>query len=68
MKQKVIEELSTTEILERLVEEKQQLVKLKLNNAVSPLENPPKFTEQRRTVARLNTEIRKRELKATSKK
>jgi large subunit ribosomal protein L29 len=68
MKQKVIEELSTTEILERLVEEKQQLVKLKLNNAVSPLENPHKIKEQRRTVARLNTEIRKRELKATSKK
>ena len=68
MKQKVIEELSTTEIIERLVEEKQQLVKLKLNNAVSPLENPHKIKEQRRTVARLNTEIRKRELKATSKK
>ncbi len=68
MKQKVIEELSTTEILERLVEEKQQLVKLKLNNAVSPLENPHKIKEQRRTVARLNTEIRKRELKATPKK
>lgn len=68
MKQKVIEELSTTEIVERLVEEKQQLVKLKLNNAVSPLENPHKIKEQRRTVARLNTEIRKREMKATSKK
>jgi large subunit ribosomal protein L29 len=68
MKQKVIEELSTTEIVERMVEEQQQLVKLKLNNAVSPLENPHKIKEQRRTVARLKTEIRKREMKATSKK
>ena len=68
MKQKVIEELSTTEIVERMVEEQQQLVKLKLNNAVSPLENPHKIKEQRRTVARLKTEIRKREIKATSKK
>jgi len=68
MKQKVIEELSTTEIVERMVEEQQQLVKLKLNNAVSPLENPHKIKEQRKTVARLKTEIRKREMKATSKK
>lgn len=68
MKQKVIEELSTPELVERLVEEQQQLVKLKLNNAVSQLENPNKIKEERKTVARLKTELRKRELKATSQK
>ena len=62
MKQKVIAELSTPEIVERLVEEKQQLTKLKLNHAVSPIENPQKIKEQRRTIARLMTEIRKRQI------
>ncbi|MBQ9436297.1 MAG: 50S ribosomal protein L29 [Bacteroidales bacterium] len=62
MKQKVIQELSTPELVERLVEEKQQLIKLKLNHAVSPIENPQKIKEQRRTIARMHTEIRKRQI------
>ena len=61
MKQQVITELSTPELKERLVEEKLQLNKLTLNHAVSPIENPNKIKEQRKTVARLLTEIRKRE-------
>jgi len=64
MKQQVITELSTPELKERLVEEKLQLSKLTLNHAVSPIENPNKIKEQRKTVARLLTEIRKRELTA----
>ena len=67
MKQQVIRELTTPEVKERLVEEKQQLVKLKLNHAVSPIENPQKIKEQRRTVARLKTELRMRELKENVK-
>ena len=67
MKQHVIRELSTPEVKERLVEEKQQLVKLKLNHAVSPIENPQKIKEQRKTVARLMTELRMRELKENVK-
>ncbi|MBO4654991.1 MAG: 50S ribosomal protein L29 [Bacteroidales bacterium] len=67
MKQQVIRELSTPEVKERLVEEQQQLVKLKLNHAVSPIENPQKIKEQRRTVARLKTELRMRELKENVK-
>ena len=55
------------EVKERLVEEKQQLVKLKLNHAVSPIENPQKIKEQRKTVARLMTELRMRELKENVK-
>jgi len=62
MKQKVIHELSTPEVIERLAEEKKHLIKMKLNHAVSPLENPNKIKEQRRTVARLKTELRKREI------
>jgi large subunit ribosomal protein L29 len=62
MEQKVIRELTTGEILERLDEEKKQIIKLKLNHAVSPLENPNKIKTYRKTIARLKTELRRRVL------
>jgi large subunit ribosomal protein L29 len=62
MKQSVILGLSTKELYERLEEEKKQLVKLKLHHVVSSIENPNKIKEYRKTVARLKTEIRAREL------
>jgi large subunit ribosomal protein L29 len=63
MEQKVIRELTTSEINERLEEETKQLTKLKLNHAVSPLENPNKISAYRKTIARLRTELRSRALK-----
>ena len=60
MKQEVIRELSTPELIERLEEERIQLSKLKLNHAISPLENPNKIKVYRRTVARLTTEVVRR--------
>lgn len=62
MKQNVIIELANDDLLERLEAEEKQLTRLKLNHAVSPLENPNKIVDYRRTVARLKTEIRKRKL------
>ncbi|MCQ2292336.1 MAG: 50S ribosomal protein L29 [Bacteroidales bacterium] len=62
MKQTVINELTTPEVKERLAVEKENLVKMKLNHAISPLENPQSIRAQRRTIARLMTELRKREL------
>ena len=62
MKQEVINELSTPELLERLEEEKKQLLKLKINHAVSPLENPMKLKDYKKTVARIQTELRRRDL------
>lgn len=62
MKQSVINELTTPELLERLEEEEKQLLKIKLNHAVSPLENPMKIKFFKRTIARIKTEIRKREI------
>jgi large subunit ribosomal protein L29 len=62
MEQEVIRELSTAELKERLEEESKQLVKLRLNHAVSPLENPNKIKAYRKTIARIKTEVRKREL------
>jgi len=64
MKQEVIRELSTPELIERLDEERMQLNKLKMNHAVSPLENPNKIKAYRRTVARLVTELHKRNMES----
>jgi large subunit ribosomal protein L29 len=60
MKPSVIREMSTAELRERLEEENKHLLKLKLNHAVSPLENPMKIALYRKTIARINTELRKR--------
>lgn len=62
MKQEVIKELSTEELVERLDSERFQLNKMKLHHAVSPIENPQKIKEARKAVARILTELRKREL------
>ncbi len=62
MKQSVIIELPNDDLFERLEEEEKQMVKLRLNHAVSPLENPHKIADYRKTIARLRTEIRKRQL------
>lgn len=62
MEQVVIRELGTTELIERLEEEKKQLVKLKLNHAVSPLENPNKIKVFKKAIARMETELRRREI------
>jgi large subunit ribosomal protein L29 len=67
MEYKVIIELTTAEIKERLDEEQRQLTKLKMNHAVSPLENPNKIKAYRKTIARLMTELRKREIVAELK-
>jgi len=60
MKQEVVKELSTADIIERLEEERKRLTRLKLNHAVSPLENPNEIKANRRTIARLETELRSR--------
>jgi len=65
MEQKDILQLSTNDIREKLKEEKGVLTKMKLNHAVSPLENPMKIKSYRKTIARLQTELRKRETQET---
>ncbi len=62
MENKEIVGLTTKEIVEKIAAEKFNLNKMRLNHAVSPLENPQRLKELRRTIARLNTELRKREL------
>ena len=62
MKQSEICELTTEEIKEKIATEQSTLTKLKMNHAVSPLENPMLIRTTRRNIARLMTELRKREL------
>lgn len=67
MKQADIKQLSTNDLRERIKDEKGNLAKLKLNHAVSPIENPTKITFNRKLVARLKTELRTREIAETKK-
>jgi len=62
MNNKEILELSDKELIARISEENASLVKIKLNNAVTPLENTNLVKQSRRLIARLLTEKRKREL------
>jgi large subunit ribosomal protein L29 len=68
MKQEVIKELSTADIIERLEEEQKHLIRLRINHAVSPLENPHQISENRKTIARLKTELRLREIEESNNK
>ena len=62
MKTSEIKDLTTDEIREKIETEKAALTKMKMNHAVSPLENPMLIRTTRRNIARLMTEFRKREL------
>lgn len=62
-----IKQLSTNDLRERIQEEKNNLAKLKLNHAVSPIENPVKITFNRKLIARLKTELRSREIAEAKK-
>jgi large subunit ribosomal protein L29 len=63
MKHEVVRQFSTPDLVERLEEERKQLTKMKINHAVSPLENPMKIKEYKRVIARLQTELRIRQMR-----
>jgi len=67
MKSSEIKELSNQELLEHIDNEKSSIVRMKLNHAISPLENPQKIKESRKTIARLMTEKRRREMNEKTK-
>ena len=62
MKKEEIKELSTADLQERLEVMEKDYLQLKVNHAVSPLDNPAKITADRRMMARVKTELRLREL------
>ena len=60
MKNSEILELSTEELVARISEEKNNFTKLKFAHAVSAIENPTRISKVRKDIARLNTELTKR--------
>jgi large subunit ribosomal protein L29 len=62
MKSTEIKELTNKEIEEKIENETSLLIRLKLNHAISPLDNPLKIKDTKKNIARLNTELRKRTL------
>lgn len=62
MKIAEINELQTSELQERLDVEEANFHQLKLNHSISPVENPSRIKETRRTIARIKTVLRQRKL------
>ena len=61
MKQSEVKEMSVAELQEELGKSRKAYSDLKMAHAVSPLENPIQLRTVRRDVARLATELSKRE-------
>ncbi|QCX40068.1 50S ribosomal protein L29 [Aureibaculum algae] len=62
MKQSEIKELAVADIQEKLAGVKKNYSDLKMAHAITPLENPIQLKDLRKTVARLATELTKREV------
>jgi len=69
MKKKGLElkDLTVQELQDKLQDERSGLTKLRFNHTVSPVENPMQLRSKRKDVARILTELRKRELNEQSK-
>ena len=62
MKANDIRKLSTEEIKKKIAESKEELFNLRMKQATGSLENPGRIKELRKTVARLKTILREREI------
>jgi len=63
MKMTEIRKLTTKEITEKITEYKQELFNLRFQQATGEIEKPSRLRELRKTVARLKTVQREREIK-----
>ena len=62
MKINEIKELDTKDLVERLETEVARLQQMRLNHAITPLENPMLIRQAMKDIARMKTELRQREL------
>ena len=62
MKTNEIRKLSTEEINKKIAESKEELFNLRMKQATGSLENPSRIRDLRKTVARLKTILREREI------
>lgn len=64
MKQEEIVQFSMEDLKDKIYEIEEKYTKLKLSHEVSTLENPIQLRNMRRDIARLKTELTKRETSA----
>lgn len=64
MKQAEITKLSDNDLKDQITNRSEQLAKMTLAHSVSPMENPLQIRTLRRSIARLKTELTKREAQA----
>ncbi len=57
-----LKEMNDTELKSRIQEDELRVKKLKFAHAVSPIENPMNIRAIRKDIARLKTELRKKQL------
>ncbi len=62
MKKEEIKEIPTADLQERLAQMEKDYRQLRINHAVSPLDNPAQITADRKMIARVKTELRARAL------
>ncbi|WNJ16525.1 50S ribosomal protein L29 [Pontibacter sp. G13] len=62
MKATEIRELTTAEIEARLVEEQDAMLRMRLNHAVSAIEQPSDIKKSRKLIARLQTILQERQV------
>lgn len=62
MKMQELRDLSNAELEEKLADSKQQLFSLRFQNAINQLDNTQKIGDTKKTIARILTVIREREL------
>jgi len=62
MKASVVKEMTTQELKDALADERASLSKMRMAHTISPIENPMNLKYSRKSVARMLTELRRREL------
>ena len=62
MKIAEIKEIATKDLVERVETETANYDQMVINHAISPMENPAQIKQLRRTIARMKTELRLREI------
>ncbi len=60
-KNTTFDDLSLEELKDKITSEQQRLTQLKMNHTVSYLENPMQIRHSRREIARMKTELQKRQ-------
>ena len=67
MKKTDLSQTSTADLQEKLKEERNSLDKMHFTHSISPIENPMRIPHAKKSIARMLTELRKRELAETKK-